>query len=227
MLNDVVNALAMVSEKAERDIMSRPPAIRQKTHLLDWKLLFHAYLIVGNIECFSAFFCFFWYHSSKGLFNNLSTVIILIKLVDALGISLNQIFFTYADYTNNPPANKTVDDLALIQQNGQCIYYVALCIMQFFNLLSSRTRYVSFFQHNPFYGKGKNLTVIFGILFSTCVGLVITLIPWLNNVFKTHPVPVRFVCPALGFGTALFLLDELRKYLVRRFPNSFLAKMAW
>ncbi|CAF0772610.1 unnamed protein product [Adineta ricciae] len=208
MLNDVVNALAMVSEKAERDIMSRPPAIRQKTHLLDWKLLFHAYLIVGNIECFSAFFCFFWYHSSKG-------------------ISLNQIFFTYADYTNNPPANKTVDELTLIQQNGQCIYYVALCMMQFFNLLSSRTRYVSFFQHNPFYGKGKNLTVIFGILFSTCVGLVITLIPWLNHIFKTHPVPVRFVCPALGFGTALFLLDELRKYLVRRFPNSFLAKMAW
>ncbi|UJR12114.1 hypothetical protein I4U23_016292 [Adineta vaga] len=208
MLNDVVNALAMVSEKAERDIMSRPPAIRQKTHLLDWKLLFHAYLIVGNIECFSAYFCFFWYYSSQG-------------------ISLDKIFFTYADYTNNPPANKTVDELTLIQQNGQCIYYVALCIMQFFNLLSSRTRYVSFFQHNPFYGKGKNLTVIFGILFSTCVGLIITLIPWLNQVFKTHPVPVRFVCPALGFGTMLFLLDESRKYLVRRYPNSFLAKMAW
>ncbi|CAF4816326.1 unnamed protein product, partial [Rotaria magnacalcarata] len=46
MLNDVVNSLAMVSEKAERDIMSRPPAIRHKTHLLDWKLLFHAYMVV-------------------------------------------------------------------------------------------------------------------------------------------------------------------------------------
>jgi sodium/potassium-transporting ATPase subunit alpha len=68
MLNDVVNALAMVSEKAEQDIMSRPPAIRQKTHLLDWKLLVHAYLVVGNIECFSAFFCFFWYYSSQGRF---------------------------------------------------------------------------------------------------------------------------------------------------------------
>jgi sodium/potassium-transporting ATPase subunit alpha len=66
MLNDVVNALAMVSEKAESDIMSRPPAIRRKTHLLDWKLLVHAYLIVGNIECFTAFFCFFHYYKSQG-----------------------------------------------------------------------------------------------------------------------------------------------------------------
>ena len=66
MLNDVVNALAMVSEKAENDIMSRPPAIRRKTHLLDWKLLVHAYLIVGNIECFTAFFCFFNYYHHNG-----------------------------------------------------------------------------------------------------------------------------------------------------------------
>jgi sodium/potassium-transporting ATPase subunit alpha len=68
---------------------------------------------------------------------------------------------------------------------------------------------------------------MFGIIFSTSVGLIITLIPWFNHIFKTHPVPVKFVCPAIGFGTALFLLDETRKFLVRRYPNSFLAKMAW
>ncbi|CAF4641488.1 unnamed protein product [Rotaria socialis] len=208
MLNDVVNSLAMVSEKAERDIMSRPPAIRHKTHLLDWKLLFHAYLIVGNIECFSAYFCFFWYYSVQG-------------------IPLSSIFFTYSHYGTDPYIAKSSDDLLLIQQKGQCIYYVALCIMQFFNLLSSRTRYVSFFSHNPLFGKARNLTIPCGILFSTSVGLVLTLIPWFNSVFKTHPVPVRFVCPAIGFGAALFLFDELRKLLVRRFPNSFIAKMAW
>ncbi|CAF3480314.1 unnamed protein product [Rotaria socialis] len=208
MLNDVVNSLAMVSEKAERDIMSRPPAIRHKTHLLDWKLLFHAYLIVCNIECFSAYFCFFWYYSVQG-------------------IPLSSIFFTYSHYGTDPYIAKSSDDLLLIQQKGQCIYYVALCIMQFFNLLSSRTRYVSFFSYNPLFGKARNLTIPCGILFSTSVGLVLTLIPWFNSVFKTHPVPVRFVCPAIGFGAALFLFDELRKLLVRRFPNSFIAKMAW
>jgi sodium/potassium-transporting ATPase subunit alpha len=181
---------------------------------------------VGNIECFSAFFCFFWYYSSQGRFFYYKTWFHFNKII-ILGIPLSSIFFTYASYGENPYINKTSDELTLIQQKGQCIYYVSLCMMQFFNLLSSRTRHVSFFKHNPFFGKARNLTIIFGILFSTCVGLVITLIPFLNHIFKTHPVPVKFVCPAIGFGTALFLIDEIRKFLVRRYPNSFLAKMAW
>ncbi|CAF1039319.1 unnamed protein product [Adineta ricciae] len=208
MLNDVVNSLAMVSEKAEHDIMSRAPAIRHKTHLLDWKLLVHAYLVVGNIECFAAFFCFFWYYSAQN-------------------IPLSSIFFTYGDYGTNPPINKTTDELTIIQQNGQCIYYVALCVMQMFNLLTTRTRHVSFFQHNPFYGKARNWTILIGIIFSATVGLILTLVPWFNSVFKTEPVEVKYVCPAIGFGAALFIFDEIRKFFVRRYPKSFLAKMAW
>lgn len=57
--------------------------------------------------------------------------------------------------------------------------------------------------------------------------IVITLVPWFHSVFKTQPVPVKYVCPALGFGAALFIFDEIRKYLVRRYSKSFLAKMAW
>jgi sodium/potassium-transporting ATPase subunit alpha len=140
---------------------------------------------------------------------------------------LSSIFFTYSKYGTDPSIAKTADELVLIQETGQSIYYVALCVMQMFNLLTTRTRYVSFFKHNPFFGKARNWTIIAGILFSTVVGLIITLVPWFNSVFKTRPVPVKYVCPALGFGVALFLFDEIRKFLVRRYPKSFLAKMAW
>lgn len=99
--------------------------------------------------------------------------------------------------------------------------------MQMFNLLSARTRHASFFSHNPFYGKARNLTILIGIVFSAAVGLLITLVPWFNSVFKTTPVPVKYVCPALGFGVGLFVFDETRKFLVRRYPTSFLAKIAW
>ncbi|CAF1547925.1 unnamed protein product, partial [Adineta ricciae] len=208
MFNDIVNSLAMVSEKAEQDIMSRPPAIRHKTHLIDWKLLVHAYLIMGNIECFTAFFCFFWYYASEG-------------------IPVSSIFFTYASFGTNPPIDKSADELNSILQTGQSIYYVSLCIMQMFNLISTRTRYVSFFKHNPFFGKTRNLTICIGVVFSTSVGLLITLVPWFNSVFKTKPVPVKYICPALGFGVGLFVFDEVRKFLVRRYPKSFLAKIAW
>ena len=60
-------SLAMVSEKPEKDVMHRPPCIRNKSHLLNLKLLFHAYAIIGNIECFTAFFCFFWWYYANGI----------------------------------------------------------------------------------------------------------------------------------------------------------------
>ncbi|UJR18712.1 hypothetical protein I4U23_005619 [Adineta vaga] len=208
MFNDIVNSLAMVSETAEQDIMSRPPAIRHKNHLVDWKLLVHAYLIMGNIECFTAFFCFFWYYASQD-------------------IPVSSIFFTYANFGTDPPINKTRDELTSILQTGQSIYYVDLCIMQMFNLIWTRTRYVSFFKHNPLFGKARNLTLCIGVVFSTSVGLLITLVPWFNSVFKTKPVPVKYICPALGFGLSLFIFDEVRKFLMRRYPKSCLAKMAW
>ncbi|CAF0847481.1 unnamed protein product [Didymodactylos carnosus] len=208
MLNDVFNALAMVSEKAEKDIMSRPPLIRHKGHLLDAKLLLHAYMIIGNLECFTAFFCYFSWYASQG-------------------IPLSSIFLTYNSYGKNPPINYTTDELTTINESGQSIYYVALCIMQFFNLMSSRTRYASFFTHNPFFGKGRNLTVLCGIVASTTVALVVTLVPWFNTQFKTVPVQVKYVMPALGFGALLFTLDELRKFYIRKYPKSILAKIAW
>lgn len=99
--------------------------------------------------------------------------------------------------------------------------------MQFFNLLSARTRYASFFTQNPFYGKTKNLTIFYGIFFSTLVSLFVTLTPWFNSIFNTRPVPILFVCPAIFFGLTLFLFDELRKLMIRRYPNSCLAKIAW
>lgn len=64
---DVFMSLAMVTEKPERDIMSRAPAIRSKDHLLNLKLLIHAYLFVGNLECFTAFFCYCYYWIDTGV----------------------------------------------------------------------------------------------------------------------------------------------------------------
>jgi sodium/potassium-transporting ATPase subunit alpha len=64
------------------------------------------------------------------------------------------------------------------------------------------------------------------MIFSAAVGLFVTLIPWFNSVFKTQPIPVKYACRALAFGGGLFLFDELRKLIIRTYPNPFLAKIA-
>ena len=201
-------SLAMVSEKAEKDIMHRPPAVRNKSHLLNLKLLFHAYIIIGNIECFSAFFCFFWWYYANG-------------------IPLSKILGKYNHFESQFSVDKQ-QQLTSINQTGQCIYYVALCIMQCFNLLTTRTRYASFFTHNPFWSRhSRNLWLIVGIIASAVTCVLVTEVPFIQHHFKTEHVPILYVLPAFGFGLLMFMMDELRKLYIRRNPGCCLEHLAW
>ena len=201
-------SLAMAAEKPEKDIMRRPPVQQNVPRLIDWKLLFHAYLIIGNIECLSSFFCyFFWYYSN--------------------GIPVSRMFFKYSHFDDQFNAIKQ-PELDRINETGQCIYYVSLCIMQFFNFLTTRTRYASFFTHNPFWSqRSRNLWLILSILISISICVCVTEIPFVQRHFKTHRVPILYVLPALGFGLFMLTIDELRKFYIRRNPNCYLSRMAW
>ncbi|CAF2807127.1 unnamed protein product [Rotaria sp. Silwood2] len=208
MLNDVFMSLAMVAEKAEYDIMSRPPSIRSKDHLLNWKLLLHAYMFVGNLECFTGFFCFCYYWIDNG-------------------VPFYSFMFTYEKFGIDPMTSYSIEQLTKMTYVSQSIYYCSLCLFQFFNYFATRTRYASILEHNPVWGKGRNWYVFGAMGISVGIQLLITKVKWFNRVFHTASVPIKYVMPTLGFGMLWLIIDELRKYFIRKFPNSFLAKNAW
>lgn len=205
---DVFMSLAMVTEKPERDIMSRPPSIRSRDHLLNLKLLFHAYMFVGNLECLTAFFCFCYYWIDNG-------------------VPFYSFMFTYEKFGVDPPLPYSAEQLLTMTAVAQCVYYCSVCLFQFFNYFATRTRYTSILEHNPLWGKGRNWIVFGAMLVSAGIQLVITQIGWFNRTFGTGPVPVKYVMPTLGFGMLWLLIDEARKWFIRKFPNSFVAKIAW
>ncbi|CAF1191376.1 unnamed protein product [Adineta steineri] len=208
MINDVFMSLAMVTEKPERDIMSRPPSIRSKDHLLNFKLLFHAYMLVGNFECFTGFFCFCYYWIDNG-------------------VPFYSFMFTFENFGNNPKTPYTPEELIIMTYVSQSVYYCSVCLFQFFNYFATRTRYASLFEHNPFWGKGKNWYVFGAMVISAGVQIIITQIGWFNQVFSTSRVPVKYIMPTLGFGMLWLVIDELRKLCIRKYPRSFIAKIAW
>ena len=100
--------------------------------------------------------------------------------------------------------------------------------MQCFNLLTTRTRYASFFTHNPFWSRrSRNLWLIVGIIASVLTCIIVTEVPFIQHYFKTTRVPIVFILPAVGFGLLMFILDELRKYYIRRNPGCCLEHIAW
>ncbi|CAF1297538.1 unnamed protein product [Adineta steineri] len=207
-LNDLIISLALASEKPETEIMFRPPSNRKNDHLLNMKLLVHAYLFIGNLECFSAFFCFCYYWIDNG-------------------ISFYSFMFTYEYFGNNLPRAYNPEEINQMINVSQSVYYCSLCIFQIFNYFSTRTRYASIFQHSPFWGQNRNWFALVAIMVSISVVLIFTQVTWFSEIFSTAPVPAKYVMPTIGFGIGWLAIDELRKLCVRKFPHSIIAKIAW
>jgi len=172
------------------------------------RLLVDAYLFKGMIESFAAFFFFFLYMSKYG------------------GISPGQLVFAF-DKWQDGYLGKSIDELNNLQFTGQTIYFITLVIMQFGNLHATRSRFMSFIHHSPFSAKTKNYFIYYAIVGSLILALIVAYIPALNNIFQTAPPPAEYWFMPIGFAIFLVLCDEARKYGVRNYPNSIIAKIAW
>ncbi|KAG2084914.1 uncharacterized protein F5147DRAFT_527735, partial [Suillus discolor] len=51
--------------------------------------------------------------------------------------------------------------------------------------------------------------------------------PGLQSVFNTTPIPGMFWGPPFAFALGILCVDETRKLIVRTYPKSIIAKMAW
>ena len=52
-------------------------------------------------------------------------------------------------------------------------------------------------------------------------------IPPVQTVILTAAVPVEYWFLPMSFGIGILLLDEARKFCLRKFPKGLAAKMAW
>lgn len=202
---DVMVSVALVNETAEADIMTRRPRAKEE-RLVDAKLLCTAYFATGTIMFTAATINFFWYCSEQGL--------------DFWGVFWA---WSWSDGWHGIDS----DRLGEIVNHGQCIFFVTLVIMQWGNVLSVRTRRVSLFQHNPLWGPHRNYYLPIGILLSFITLIVVTLGPFFQNTFLTRQVPIKYALVAVGWAVFLVAFDETRKYFVRNYPNSIVAKVAW
>ncbi|EFX01252.1 h k ATPase alpha [Grosmannia clavigera kw1407] len=98
------------------------------------------------------------------------------------------------------------------------IYFVNLVVMQWFSVLTVRTRRLSIFQHPPVFNKKtQNLYIFPAVLFVLVMVFVWLYVPEFHTVLGNEPVPVEYWFFPMAFGIGVLLLDEAR----------FLARIAW
>ncbi|ODV67407.1 hypothetical protein HYPBUDRAFT_152365 [Hyphopichia burtonii NRRL Y-1933] len=196
-LTDCLGAITLAFEPSEKNLLFKKPRILSKERLVDYRLILHSYFIVGTFYTFTS-------------------MLVAFLNFQRHGIPFSKLTLSYGATDNLP----NFEDISSMSSS---IYFVNLVIMQFFNLLSIRTRYLSIFQQNPF----KNHYMFMAIPAALGITFIINYIPAIQKNLSTGQVPVEYYFIAVGFGCIVFLYDELRKMYVRKHPQSFVAKLSW
>ncbi|KAG6270172.1 hypothetical protein E4U48_003985 [Claviceps purpurea] len=202
---DCAAATVLSYEQPEADVLLRRPRNIKKDRLVNWQLMFHAYAIIGVTETLASFAMSFWYLQRNG-------------------IPFSDLWFSFG----NIPASIDPDYYTQKLNEASSIYFVNLVVMQWFNLMATRTRRLSILQHPPLFNKATANWYLFpAILFALCMAIIWLYIPAIQTALGTAAVPVEYWFLPFTFGLFIILIDELRRAWVRRWPEGYIAKAAW
>lgn len=137
--NDVTMSISLMFEQPESDLMSRKPRNTRTEHLTDLKFFGQIYLFQGLLTWVSCFVIYFFYWKSVG-FGFFDLVLVFDAWQDG-----------YRGYT--------IDQLNAHAATASSIFFIAMTIVQFGNLLAVRNRRVSILESNPLYGARANHTM--------------------------------------------------------------------
>ncbi|KAF2643261.1 calcium ATPase [Massarina eburnea CBS 473.64] len=202
---DCAGAITLAYEKPESDVLTRPPRNLKKDRLVNTRLIFHAYFVVGLIQCFLSFTMAFWYMERKG-------------------VPFTALWLKFGEY--DPQYDP--DYITATANTASSIYFITLVVMQLFNLLATRTRRLSIFQQPPIFNKStQNLLLFPAMAFAVAVVFIFCYVPSIQKAIGTTSVPVEYWFFPVAFGIGLLMLDETRKWVIRTWPHGFIARIAW
>ncbi|KAJ2559753.1 hypothetical protein EV175_000185 [Coemansia sp. RSA 1933] len=207
-VSDVWASVVLVDEEPEDDLMRAPPRNPRSQGLVNVRFFLHAYGFIGLLQSLTGHTMFF------------------LCLYLRFGIAPRHVFLAFNQWTTGY-LGRSADELARAVAVAGSAHYMALVVMQWGNMFVARTRTRSIAQQNPFWGPTRNLKLLVAIPISVAVALFVNEIHWFNHVFLTGPIPLEFFFIPIPFAFGLVASDEFRKFLVRRFPTSIFAKLAW
>uniref|UniRef100_A0A914CYT8 Na(+)/K(+)-exchanging ATPase n=1 Tax=Acrobeloides nanus TaxID=290746 RepID=A0A914CYT8_9BILA len=205
---DMVPAISLAYEEAESDIMKRRPRDPTRDKLVNERLISLAYGQIGMIQAVAGFFTYFWIMADNGFLPwNLWQIRsewdsrAINNLQDSYGQE-----WTYA--------NRKV-----LEFTCHTAYFVSIVIVQWADLLISKTRRNSLIQQGM-----SNWTLNFGLVFETCLAAFMCYCPGLDNGLNMYGLRFSWWFPALPFSLLIFIYDECRRYCIRRWPGGWIER---
>ena len=185
---DLLPALALGSERPEPDVMARPPRKRGRP-LLDRSVAARS-LWLGFLEtalCYAGFFFVYYWMDPAG-WQNL----------------LQPIWLSYGDLLRTTPGRTYI--------LATTVFLAGVVSCQIGNAFACRTSRERVSGLGYFSNRGLLLSVVLEI--ALIVALVY--VPFFNDLFELLPIPPEYWVFLALFAPAIYLLEKIRKSLIRR-----------
>merc|ERR1712021_187869 len=199
---DMVPAISMAYERAESDIMKRPPRNPFTDKLVNERLISMAYGQIGMIQASAGFFVYFVIMAENGFWP--TRLFGLRKEWDSIAVN---------DLEDSYGQEWTYKNRKSLEYTCHTAFFVAIVVVQWADLIICKTRKNSVFQQGM-----KNHFMNFGLFFETALACLLSYTPGMDKGLRMYPLKFWWWIPALPFSVLIFCYDETRKYLLRRLP---------
>merc|ERR1712038_1446865 len=199
---DMVPAISMAYEKAESDIMKRPPRNPFTDKLVNERLISMAYGQIGMIQASAGFFVYFVILAENGFWPK--RLFGLRKQWDSIAVN---------DLEDSYGQEWTYRDRKILEFTCHTAFFVSIVVVQWADLIICKTRKLSVFQQGM-----KNWVMNFGLLFEILLAIFLSYTPGMDKGLRMYPLKINWWLPAIPFSLLIFCYDECRKFLLRRLP---------
>lgn len=203
---DMVPAISLAYEKAESDIMKRQPRDPLTDKLVNERLIAMAYGQIGMIQATAGFFVYFVIMAENGFLPG------------------------YLFGLRRPWDNREINDLQdsygqewtynqrkILEFTCHTAFFVSIVIVQWADLIICKTR------RNSLFTQGMNNWFLnFGLVFETCLAAFLSYTPGMSNGLRMYPLAWQWWFPAMPFSLVIWIYDEIRRYILRRYPGCWL-----
>ncbi|KAK0422168.1 hypothetical protein QR680_007409 [Steinernema hermaphroditum] len=205
---DMVPAISLAYEEAESDIMKRQPRDPLHDKLVNERLISLAYGQIGMIQASAGFFTYFYIMADNGFFP-----------WDLYQLRAKWDSKAFNNVIDSYGQEWTYANRKILEHTCQTAYFVSIVVVQWADLIISKTRRNSIVQQGM-----TNWTLNFGLVFETILAAFLCYCPGLDHGLHMYGLRFAWWFPALPFSVLIFIYDEARRYCIRRWPGGWVEK---
>ncbi|CAJ1087526.1 sodium/potassium-transporting ATPase subunit alpha-1 [Xyrichtys novacula] len=200
---DMVPAISLAYEAAESDIMKRQPRNPRRDKLVNERLISMAYGQIGMMQAVAGFFTYFVVMAENGF-----------HPTDLIGTRKSWDDRNVQDVVDSYGQEWTYQHRKVLEYTCHTAFFVSIVVVQWADLIICKTRRNSIVQQGM-----KNRILIFGLFAETALAAFLTYCPGMDIALRMYPLRPSWWFCAFPYSLLIFVYDEARKYLIRRYPG--------